>query len=196
MDERNGNDYVPFNTSIAVRRGWLVYFEQSCNGLVLCTVHDGHGSGYYYTTRVIYNPSMRHCKTLPSPPFRKATDRVSLKDVYYIEIYSSKTNSWRNAGDPFPFSSQDTLSESGVYWNGSVHWINQWSATLHYFDIGCELVKTIAMPTKPHLKGHYYDKRIVYFNEYKGHIHLMQMCEDDMPYIDIWEMRRTIRDGN
>lgn len=69
-----------------------------------------------------------------------------------------------------------------------MHWIDQWRATLHYFDIECELMNTLAMPTQPYPEGDY-SRNIVYFKECRGHIHLMEMRKDDMPRADIWEMR-------
>ncbi|XP_026379308.1 F-box protein At5g07610-like [Papaver somniferum] len=208
MDERNGIDYVPFKTPIVVKDGWHLIFQQSCHGLVLCTIRVGGRRRY-----VVYNPSTRQCKTLPSPQFRItgvphvmsvsiAFDPAKssyLEAVYvcrtdnsegmlHIEIYSPKTDSWRDAGEPFPFSKSGKLLISGVYWNGSVHWIDNWTGTLHYFDIDCELMKNIALPTEP---NHYEDsrRRIVYFNECRGHIHLVETRKDDMPGFDIWELR-------
>lgn len=150
--------------------------------------------------------------TLPKPPFRKTRvpcvlsftiafdpakssyyevlalcDTDTSESIYHIQIYSSKTDSWRDAGDPFPFSPPGRLLVSGMYWNGSVHWIDQWSATLHYFDIECELMKTLAMPTQPYPERDY-SRSIVYFKECREHIHLMEMRKDDMPRADIWEM--------
>ncbi|RZC66212.1 hypothetical protein C5167_009902 [Papaver somniferum] len=160
-----------FKTLVMMNETSRIKFEHSCNGLVLYEVYDGSN---YHTTYVVYNPSMKHFKTLLSPPLRNARVPYILsvtiafdpaKSSYYevvgvcntdtsermfhIEIYSSKTDSWRDAGDPFPFSSPGRLELSGVYWNGSMHWIDQWTATLHYFDIDCELMNTIAMPTQP-----------------------------------------------
>ncbi|XP_026408737.1 F-box protein At5g07610-like [Papaver somniferum] len=110
------------------------------------------------------------------------------KDVLHIEIYSSKTDSWRDAGDPFPFPSPVRLWQSGVYWNGSVHWFDQWTGTLHYFDSDCESMKTVAMPVQSNSGGDY-SKHIVYFGECRGHMHLMLMVKGDIPRFDIWEMR-------
>lgn len=46
----------------------------------------------------------------------------------------------------------------------------------------------IPMPTQPYPKGDY-SKKIQYFKECRGHIHFMEMRIDDMPRVDIWEMR-------
>ncbi|XP_026396462.1 F-box protein At5g07610-like [Papaver somniferum] len=177
MDERKGIDCVPFSNPIAVN------------------LQDE--STYYHSIYVVYNPSMKHCKTLPAPPFREAPvigiersrNIVDIrKDVLHIGIYSSKTDSWRDAGEPFPFPSPVRLWQSGVYWKGSVHWIDQWSGTLHYFNSDCESMKTVAMPVQSYSGGDY-SKHILYFGECKGHVHLMLMVKGDIPRFDIWEMR-------
>ncbi|XP_026396464.1 F-box protein At5g07610-like [Papaver somniferum] len=198
MDEQNGFDYVPFDIPLPANLTCRINFEHACSGLVLCKFVDHRPR----TTYVIYNPSMRCCKTLPSAPFRNTRVPIILsvtiafdpakssyyqvvsvcnenisKGLFHIEIYSSETDSWRDAGDPFPFSSPGRLALSGVYWNGSVHWIDQWSATLHYFDIDCELMKTVAIPTQPRSVGDD-NWQVEYFNECRGHFHLMEMRMD------------------
>ncbi|KAI3943278.1 hypothetical protein MKW92_037418, partial [Papaver armeniacum] len=40
-----------------------------------------------------------------------------------IEMYSSETDSWKLSGDVF-FVSYSISNKSGVYWNGSLHWID------------------------------------------------------------------------
>ncbi|XP_026395861.1 F-box protein At5g07610-like [Papaver somniferum] len=186
MDERNGIDCFPFTNPVAVK------LEHSCNGLILFEVRD-ESTGYHTTYYVIYNPSKKRFKTLPSPPFRidpvvGACSADISKDVFHIEIYSYKTDYWRDAGDPFPFSAPGILSVFSVYWNASVHWINQLTETLHYFDIDCEAMKTVAMPRQSYSEGDY-SRHIVYFGECRGHMHLMEMLKDDIPHFDIWEMR-------
>ncbi|XP_026420702.1 F-box protein At5g07610-like [Papaver somniferum] len=105
--------------------------------------------------------------------------------MYHIKIYSSKTDCWRDAGDPFPFSKLGVLFHSGVYWNGSVHWFDEWLGDLHYFNIDSESMKKMEMPRDP-TKG--FRRHIVYFNERRGHIYLIDMRNNDIPRYDIWEM--------
>ncbi|XP_026390424.1 uncharacterized protein LOC113285901 [Papaver somniferum] len=170
-------------------------------------------------TYVIYNLSMKQCKILPLPPFRIRNARYTnllsgtiafdpaksnyyqvvgvcsadiSKGVQHVEIYSSKTDSWRDAGDPLPLSLLGT-SESDVYWNGSVDWLDQGTAALHYFDIDCGLAKTVAMPKQPCSEGDY-SRSVEYFGECRGHMHLMEMRKDGngIPSFDIWEMQMDL----
>ncbi|XP_026457314.1 F-box protein At5g07610-like [Papaver somniferum] len=148
-----------------------IKIEQSCNGLLCCSHsvknsrHKPKVAAYY-----IYNPSTKSYKIVPESPFRQDGCRSvhsmslafdPLKSPYYevicfssdnkekaqMEIYSSKTSSWRLCKAPFEakhnefvFFNMD-MYKSGVFWNGSLHWESV------YFDMDQELLKE--MPKLP-----------------------------------------------
>ncbi|XP_026420920.1 F-box protein At5g07610-like [Papaver somniferum] len=121
----------------------------------------------------IYNPTTKSYKVVPESPFRKdgcrsvrsmnlAFDPLKSPDYEVIcfskndeknaqiEIYSSKTSSWKLCEAVF----EGQISESeftsivtdntGVFWNGSLHWISEGGTAAH-LDIGRGLVKEMLM---------------------------------------------------
>ncbi|OVA19257.1 F-box domain [Macleaya cordata] len=196
---------VPFKTLTFVNDQAGINIEQSCNGLLCCSSNIWNTSkckrNYY-----IYNPSTKQYTILPRSQFRKRSF-VSIKSVslafdpfksphyeviciwnndtyeYQIEIYSSKTASWRLSGDSFSSPSFIFHNKSGVFWNGSLHWISLTERTSLYFDIDQESVKTMPMPP---INGQ--NCSIVYFGECRGHMHLIAMHNLWDRYFDIFEM--------
>ncbi|RZC71862.1 hypothetical protein C5167_034994 [Papaver somniferum] len=145
----------------------------SCNGLFICrSYRTYYGDFSYY----VYNPSTKCLKPLHPSPFRKSSvfQRIcsvnmvydplrsnyyevvfiwssSDRDTFQIETYSSKTDSWRLPGDGFSAPVNTFCSPAGVYWNGSLHWINR-DCSL-YFNASKELLKT--MPSVGRLSVHH-----------------------------------------
>ncbi|KAI3831869.1 hypothetical protein MKX03_022241 [Papaver bracteatum] len=99
-------------------------------------------------------------------------------NYYYIEIYSSKTNSWKklvsSSVNPF-YALPNSFTKSGVYWNGCLHWIATEDDIEHessmYFDIAQELVKPLPLPTTPDDD----ESNAVYFGECGGHLYLIEV---------------------
>lgn len=107
-------------------------------------------------------------------------------DHFQIEIYSSETGPWRVSGQPF-IAHSNTNFKGGVYWNGCIHWINDWGVPdFLYFNVDQERLDTMPMP--PNV-GFWIDKRDIYFGESNDHLHLI----DVYPYsalFNVYEMKR------
>ncbi|OVA10933.1 F-box domain [Macleaya cordata] len=93
---------------------------------------------------------------------------------YQIEMYSSKSASW-SVSRNISVVPNDTLSRSGVFWNGSLHWISTSIESSLCFDINRELVKPMPLPSQSLIPDGR-DRRIGYFGECKGHMHLTVGC--------------------
>ncbi|XP_026460017.1 F-box protein At5g07610-like [Papaver somniferum] len=187
--------------------------EQSCNGLLCCRDYK-QMSEYRSYTYYIYNPSIKHYKVLPMSNYLPKDRSFSVASVglafdpikspyyqvvrvlrysgaegfYQIEIYNSKTSSWRLSGDVFSKPDDLTFYKSGVYWNGLLHWISSSTEYLGCFDVGGEVLKKISVP--PMISGKGRGKRkVIYFGEYKGHLHLIFEYDiTSTPCFDILEM--------
>ncbi|KAI3876699.1 hypothetical protein MKX03_034208 [Papaver bracteatum] len=195
---------VPFQTLTFVNDPAGIKIEQSCNGLLICSSFRMNGDGRTY---YIYNPSTKRNKgisrssqvvgdefhsicnvSLAFDPLKSAhyeVVRIRGSDAkkYQMEIYSSKTGSWRVAGVVFSAPS-DAFGRSGVYWNGCLHWISLRGSSL-YYDINQELLKTLPMPPIPNGR---HRRRIEYFGEYKGHMHLIDMYGPFATSFDVLHM--------
>ncbi|XVF11245.1 hypothetical protein REPUB_Repub08aG0009900 [Reevesia pubescens] len=93
--------------------------------------------------------------------------------TYQIEIYSSKTRTWRLSGHPF-IAPADTNLKYGVYCNGVIHWLRNWFDTCLYFNVDeRKLGKMPALPPTP--EGWNNVRRLREANEEKAymvfHIH-------------------------
>ncbi|OVA19254.1 F-box domain [Macleaya cordata] len=203
LDGKLTESVVPFETLTFVNDPAGIKIEQSCNGLLCCSSFK---STSVRRTYYIYNPSTKHYKIirgshvkersflwicsvsiafnpLKSPHYEAVCIWRNDTFNYQIEIYSSKTASWRVSGCPFP-APNDIFYTSGVFWNGSLHWISLRDSSL-YFDIDQELLKTMPMPPIPHGFGR---TRIEYFGECKGHLFLIAIYSSSMTHFDILEM--------
>ncbi|OMO52199.1 F-box protein [Corchorus olitorius] len=101
-----------------------------------------------------------------------------------MEIYSSKTGSWKPSGSPF--AKTINVLSNGVFWNGAIHWVShprrQDSAC---FDVEEEKFREIPMPT---FRG---DSRFRHYGESGGHFYLMEVIPDsDTLVYDLYEMER------
>ncbi|XP_026400294.1 F-box protein At5g07610-like [Papaver somniferum] len=189
--------------------------EQSCNGLLCCRNYkqmsfaaaaiDGFDSGCCYYLSSIAGSVIRMVAVTIMAVMMNTGDAFDpIKSRYYevvhvlrysgaevlyqIEIYNSKTSSWRLSGDLFAKPDDLKFYKSGVYWNGSLHWISSSAEYLRCFDVGGEVLKEIYVPPMTSGKGRGKGK-VSYFGEYKGHLHLI--FEYDItsnPCFDILEM--------
>ncbi|KAI3860358.1 hypothetical protein MKW92_052652 [Papaver armeniacum] len=194
-----------------------IRIKQSCNGLLCCCSHKGDVASrkctYYicnpstkqyrkivcgferatekgYT--MLLNVSLAY-EPLKSPHYKvicvwmmpplEHTQRLC---AYLIEIYSSETNSWKLAGDVFSIP-RSIFSKSGVYWNGSLHWIDSWPQENHIrFNVDQELRTGI-----PPYRSLIYQKdrsNVEYFGECRGQLHLIADY-DRLSIYDILEMK-------
>ncbi|OMO52211.1 hypothetical protein COLO4_37350 [Corchorus olitorius] len=109
---------------------------------------------------------------------------IDLPDHYQMEVYSSKTGSWKPSGSPFT-GPDDARFSNGVYWNGAIHWFNILGVSLR-FDIEEEQFREIPMPT---FRG---DLRYRHFEESGGHLYLMEVSDSDTSLYDVYEMARDM----
>ncbi|OUZ99231.1 F-box domain [Macleaya cordata] len=189
---------LPFKTLNFSNDSICIKIEQSCNGLLCCSSCANMERTYY-----IYNPSTKQYREIireslamvrrslsicsvslafdpyKSPHYKAVCIWMKLLStnpiegpIYQIEIYSSKTASWRVSGNAF-IAPPDIFSTPGVFWNGSLHWINRLEeGSSLYFDVDRELVKTMPMPPIPDE----WDERMTeYFGECRGHMHLIEI---------------------
>ncbi|XP_026443451.1 F-box protein At5g07610-like [Papaver somniferum] len=116
-------------------------------------------------------------------------------DLYNIEIYSTKTNSWRlSAASPFstlPLSFSrpgvfwHSFFRSGVFWNGCLHWISTGENEASvYFDIEQDLVKPLPLPDVPNDDVWVF----TYIGDCRNHLYLVGFLESCPRDYNIFEM--------
>ncbi|XP_026407896.1 F-box protein At5g07610-like [Papaver somniferum] len=98
-------------------------------------------------------------------------------DGAQAEIYSSKTESWKDLGIIGARHSH-CFRDCGVYWNGALHWFNIFRGL--YFDISRKLLKRLPIPdiygeSIQTYKGTNIETWNVYFGECNGHLHLIKI---------------------
>ncbi|XP_026459499.1 F-box protein At5g07610-like [Papaver somniferum] len=110
-----------------------------------------------------------------------------VENKYYLEFYSSKTNTWRKLNsDPF-YGHVMSFMTSGVYWNGCLHWIGsvRYAANPEssmYFDVEQELVNPL--PASPNVD----ESKVMYFGECGGHLYLVELLESCYTHYNILKM--------
>ncbi|KAK3221141.1 hypothetical protein Dsin_015111 [Dipteronia sinensis] len=102
-------------------------------------------------------------------PYDRHCVRMGYYSRYQIEIYSSETRSWQLSGRPF-IAHYGLDFRRGVFWNGSVHWVNYFSPSL-YFKVDDEKLQKMPMPATPIPDG---GRRLMYFDESREHLHLVE----------------------
>ncbi|XP_062159187.1 F-box protein At5g07610 [Alnus glutinosa] len=181
---------------------------QSCNGLLLCRSVNNiltDQTHHYY----VCNPTTKRFSTLPRlsiegpitvfghslayDPSKSAHYQVVCVHsstasvyVYQIEIYSSETRAWRPCGSTFvaPF---DIVFDSGVFWNGAVHWLSPSGSAL-CFDVDKEVLLR-KMPSLPGSDA-WGKRRFRYFGESGGHLHLVEVYGSRTTQFKVFEMAR------
>ncbi|KAM1087433.1 hypothetical protein ACFX15_012571 [Malus domestica] len=200
----------PFSSLDFIDDSAGVKLLQSINGLALgCSFHKlGKPRSYY-----VCNPSTRQFLTLP-PPNAEGHDSFATvlgvylafdssksphyqvvcvrncslsaaHDRYQIQIYPSETRTWRLCGSPFA-SPSDMMFETGVLWNGAIHWISPTGATL-CFNINQEHIGS--MPSPPS-DEHWSKRRFRYFGESGGHLHLVEIYGPSTTQFQVFELER------
>ncbi|XP_060212506.1 F-box protein At5g07610-like isoform X2 [Lycium barbarum] len=163
---------------------------QSCNGLLMC-VFTARTDRITIKIGIVYNPAKKEARVLRSP-YKKYDDKLVYYNLifdpseppYYkvvcvtrlgswfsdidVSVYVPESKSWRSCCRSSVPSFMNF--ESGVFWNGAIHWIGEYSSV--YFDVNSEEVAMISMPPRPH---GYCSQKIRYFGEWGGHLHLIQV---------------------
>ncbi|KAI3967929.1 hypothetical protein MKX01_027112 [Papaver californicum] len=209
LDERKFSESsAPFKTLAFNNDPSDIKIIHSCNGLFICrSYRTYYGDFNYY----IYNPSTKCFKLLHPSPFRKSSvfkricsvnmvfDPIRSNyyeavfiwssndgDTFQIQTYSSKSDSWRLHGDGFSAPVNTFCNPAGVFWNGSLHWINR-DCSL-YFNASQELLKTMPSPPIP---THGFDSNKVkceYFGVCNGHLYFVEVHHSSATRFDILEM--------
>ncbi|XP_026411167.1 F-box protein At5g07610-like [Papaver somniferum] len=171
--------------------------QQSCNGLLCCSSHNKDNEIFTY---YICNPATKKYRRivdftvdmakgkgfemlvsvslaydpLKSPNYKaicvwKMSPEQCIRWSYRIEIYSSETDSWKLCGDVF-FLPPCIINTSGVYWNGSLHWVDTWDHENHIcFNVDQELRS--GMPPCSSLVYSTAYSVVEYFGECRGRLH-------------------------
>ncbi|KAK3033244.1 hypothetical protein RJ639_033124 [Escallonia herrerae] len=176
---------------------------QSCNGLLCCCRHSPDGWDLY-----VVNPTTKNFSRLPKNRgctkkfdyvgvnlaveeqtndysvvgVKQLNKHVNMIDTYYmIEMYSSKTGTWRS-----PRLGRSTARRStfyappfiqwsrGVYWNGAINWINDLGEESLYFKVDEERLRTMPMPPVPNVDGNLHGK-VRYFGKSLDRLHLIEI---------------------
>ncbi|XP_059315593.1 F-box protein At5g07610-like [Lycium ferocissimum] len=163
---------------------------QSCNGLLMYVFTSKTDVGII-KIGIVYNPAKKEARVLRSP-YKKYDDKFVYYNLisdpseppYYKVLCVTRLGSWFSDIDVSVYvpESESWSSccrssvpsfmnfESGVFWNGAIHWIGEYSSV--YFDVNSEKVAMISMPPRP--QG-YCSQKIRYFGEWGGHLHLIQV---------------------
>ncbi|CAK9188064.1 unnamed protein product [Ilex paraguariensis] len=203
-DDRNPTDDASFSTLTSSPGLLGINIFHSCKGLLCCATYNENKLDNDYH---VYNPTTKQFITLPQPvegvegdvyglclafdPSKSAHYKVvcvwttPLSDYFQIEIYSSETGQWRISGEPF--YTEDTLFGYGVYWNGSINWINIWEDSL-YFNVDEERLGKI--PMRKIRGNHYFDTPWRYFGESQDHLHLIEVCDPCNTHFSVYGMKK------
>ncbi|TXG70550.1 hypothetical protein EZV62_005485 [Acer yangbiense] len=112
-------------------------------------------------------------------------DEENQPNNYQLEIYSSKTRSWRLDGDPFIVDASVRF-RNGLFCNGAIHWVN-WPGTSLYWNIDEVQLHEMPMPTTL-IPEHRI--RLRYFGESRRHLHLVDMYGPSSTKFIVYEMER------
>ncbi|XP_052196948.1 F-box protein At5g07610-like [Diospyros lotus] len=194
--------FIPGQSSVS---GTIIL--QSCNGLLLCCsfpfmagtrrryyvvnpttqqyieldppLEDGT-SAIFLGVNLAFDPSK-------SPHYKVVCVQITLRSLYNyrIWIYSSKTRSWRISLESFaaPF---DMVFTEGVFWNGAIHWINPYGASL-CLDVDRECFRK--MPEIPFHQSNLAGKSCRFFGESNGHLHLVEVEGPQTTQFQVFEMK-------
>ncbi|MCD7447240.1 hypothetical protein HAX54_026359 [Datura stramonium] len=188
---------VPLLDQVAAKTGSSIKVTQSCNGLLMCVITSKNevsdlklgfvcnaAKNEYHP---LPNPYVKYYEVVygyylifdPSePPYYKAFCIKRLGTTFRgfffgsrdveVSVYVPGTESWRSCCRFY--ANYTTRFDSGVFWNGAIHWIGEDSSV--HFDAKSEEVVMKNMPPRP--QGDFAEK-IRYFGEWGGHLHLVQV---------------------
>lgn len=210
LDIRNPTD-PPFTKLSFPEDPFSFWIQQSCNGLLLCCSSGNYDSRYNRSPIrrcYVYNPTTTCFRKLPragvlndvprivhglnlaydhanSPFYQVVCVRGSefARELFQIEIYSSESRVWRLSGEPFTATAS---FDHGVYWNGSIHWIDYKTKELLCFILDKERLAKVPLPAR---LG--YDmNNIDYFGESCDHLHMIGSSRVSVASVYVYEMKR------
>ncbi|XP_061372533.1 F-box protein At5g07610-like [Gastrolobium bilobum] len=191
---------------------------QSCNGLLLCkTIYVSFRVKIMRTSVEVVNPTTKHLLRLkPSlifndeklsaiylcfDPLRSihfkvvlflraksgsgsiTNDKTSCPNKFEIKEYSSETGSW-NEAVVFFTGSPNFIVDAGVYCNGAIHWYTPGENSV-YFDVYQKRFNSLPEPASNDGKN----MHVKYFGEFKGHLHLILIENEESLDFDILELK-------
>ncbi|XP_028073846.1 F-box protein At5g07610-like [Camellia sinensis] len=189
-----------------------VYLLQSCKGLLCCC--DSKLKNLY-----VVNPTTKQFKTLVQDNISKVNCCLGvnlafdpMKSPHYkvilvrdcrllanyesifcqIEIYSSKTSTWKLSGEPFAVRRLSiVLFSRGVFWNGAINWVSVNGNAL-YFNVDQEVLATMPMPPVQDAADDDddYHRKIRYFGESENHLNLVQFEVPHIVAFKIYEIEK------
>ncbi|XP_015866858.2 F-box protein At5g07610 [Ziziphus jujuba] len=209
---------APFRTLSFVNDPFGIKILQSCNGLFLCcSFHAFDGRKKYY----VYNPTTKHHTILPPPlPVRSETSStvlgfslafdpskstsykvVCVRNLNYefvetqhqIKIYSPEEGSWRLSSGIFSPSlpPYDLQFDGGVFWNGSIHWIDTYGTAALYFNLHTECLSKMIFPPIPEGWEEWDGRKFGYFGVSGDHLNLIGMYDPARStHFNVYEMER------
>ncbi|XP_044487049.1 F-box protein At5g07610-like [Mangifera indica] len=182
-----------------------VCIRDSCNGLLLCSSFRccNEEERMFYVCK----PTTKQFFPLPKPP----SDQIIAINVVYnpkkspyyqivcicdsktkpnykykeIKIYSSRSKSWRDSGNPSIIIKDDIVFKRGIYTNGKIHWVGIGEKSLT-FDVEKEEMQWIPMPA---IREGWSERRIGYFGESRGNLYLIENYGPCSCAFDVMEMR-------
>ncbi|KAF8389478.1 hypothetical protein HHK36_026173 [Tetracentron sinense] len=181
-----------------------VHIRHSCNGLLVCSsFRCSMIDRIYY----ICKPTTKQYLVLPTRPGTRAVLGINVafdpnRSPHYkvicicdselsqehrqIYIYSSDTRFWKPSGDYlFATSSGELLYDQGVFWNGALHWVGLGDSSLR-FDVERERLFIMPMPPIPEGRE---ERRLRYFGESGGHLHLIEIYGPHTSRFYVMEMK-------
>ncbi|KAL7229436.1 hypothetical protein ACSBR2_008029 [Camellia fascicularis] len=212
LDNIKNPDIKPTTSLAFFKENPNVYLLQSCKGLLCCC--DSKLKNIY-----VVNPTTKQFKTLvrdnigkvncclgvnlafdpmKSPHYKVILVRDCLLLANYesifcqIEIYSSKTSTWKLSGEPFAVRRLSiVLFSRGVFWNGSINWVSVNGNAL-YFNVDQEVLATIPMPPVQDAADDDddYHRKIRYFGESENHLNLVQFEVSHIVAFKIYEIEK------
>ncbi|KAL5555058.1 hypothetical protein UlMin_037294 [Ulmus minor] len=215
VDLNQTSNNPPFRSLTFFDHPSEIQIVQSCNGLLLCASFEHRKTDYYVYNPTTNKYKLVPQVKLPSShvfgfslafdpsksPHYKAVcvwNRYHIVgDYYQIGVYSSEIGKWRLCGDRFyaHHSTGPALLcienengfESGVFWNGAIHWTSLSTWSLLYFNVDEEKLSQISLPRLP--EEWLSDINLRYFDESRGHLHLInQTWNLTTLELDVYEM--------
>ncbi|KAK6945206.1 F-box domain [Dillenia turbinata] len=174
----------------------------SCNGL-LCLQDKNNVDSF------VFNPTTKQSFKLPvvSQDFILISTSLAFepsssfhykavcvwKDFSYINfsVFSSKTRRW-NCVEKFKRLDgenddiEGVFFKNGVYWNGSINWVG---TEFYGFRLDIREQRLVHF-VMPQLREGQNSRKVKYFGESNGHLHLVEICMPRSTLFDVFELER------
>ncbi|PON92417.1 F-box domain containing protein [Trema orientale] len=113
------------------------------------------------------------------------------RPTFNVEIYSSETGCWTLSSSSIDKDMLPVRFDGGVFWNGSIHWLNNRDEYLLCFNVDEERLSS-PIPLPPVPEGWVQGIGHRYFGESSGHLHFVcpihKAGARSASYLDVFEM--------